>query len=299
MKDATAERPLPHEEVAAAELLVPWSSIEPNPNQPRVWFDPTKLNELALSIATSGQEVAIIVERHPQHPHRYIIVDGERRWRACGIAEVPEMKVVFAQGTEAELYKKSLIANFAREGHNPWETAHAIARLKRYENLSDAKLAAYFGKSSLWVTNHLSFFRLHPDVFALMHPSIPKKRQLKSSVALHLVPLSHREQLEFAKKFMEDGVSAKRASFAIGKHRSRAGSTNRIRVVKHHTFSKIAGFTARIEEEAELIAMLGQETFDEGLRGRGAGTVKALIENLDRGIGHLQRVRELLSNVPT
>jgi ParB/RepB/Spo0J family partition protein len=299
MRDGNPERPPYAGPVVDTEKLVPWANIEPNPNQPRVWFDPGKLNELALSIAASGQEVAIIVVPHPSKEDCYIIVDGERRWRACGIAKVPEMKVVLAAGSEAELYKKSLIANFAREGHNAWETAHAIRKLKEYEKLSDAKLAAFFGKSSLWVTTHLSFFRLHPDVFALMHPSIPKKKQLKSSVALQLVALSHREQLEFTGKFMREGASAKKASYAIGKHRSRAGSTNKIRVVKHHTYSKIAGFTARIWEESELIAMLGQETFDEALKGRGASTVHALIENLDRGMEQIKKVRELLEKVPT
>ena len=271
--------------------------IKPDPNQPREWFDETKLQELAASIASAKQKVAIIVIRSFMNPNRFIIVDGERRWRACGMVGVKKMKAIIStEQDERERFRDSVIVNFNREGHTVMETAHAVAKIKKDFDLNNAKVAELFGKSEGWVNNHLSLFRLAPEVIALMHPSVPRKQRLVISVALQLVPLTQREQKKFAKDFCAGKISAKSARVSIVKHRLMKGTATKIRVSPQKTNQKISGFTARAAEDSELTVMLGEETFLDTFKASSTAEIDVLIANLEKAEKNIAIAKGYLRN---
>src|SRR3989344_5128740 len=113
-------------EKAEQVLIISRDSIRPFPNQPRKYFNKAKLESLAKSISTVGQLVPIHVrevESNNGSKIHYELIDGQRRWHACGIAGKTQMKViVFSVASEDEQFKLSLITNFGREGHDPVET---------------------------------------------------------------------------------------------------------------------------------------------------------------------------------
>ncbi|MBJ7418274.1 MAG: ParB/RepB/Spo0J family partition protein [Niveispirillum sp.] len=67
-------------------VLLRLTDIEPNPNQPRRHFDEEELQALAFSLREVGQLSPILVQAHPTEPKRFMLVAGERRWRAAGMA---------------------------------------------------------------------------------------------------------------------------------------------------------------------------------------------------------------------
>ncbi len=270
--------------------------LAPDPRQPRNWFDEAKLEELAKSIGAVGQRVAIIVVAHPEEPDRYLIVDGERRWRACEIAGVMMMKAVVSQETdERELFKQSAIANFSREGHTTLEIMHAIARIKQdFPDLKNHEIAAMFGKSLGWVQNHLALLRLPREVQDLMHPSRPKEQRLVFSVALQLVPLSEQDQLRFAREYCSGRRSAKSTAVDITRHRLTSGGVTVKKPKKSHARQKITNFTKRIQEDTELIALMDPETFQVAFAGRNRQEVKEALRNLEDAERNIAKIKRLL-----
>lgn len=276
------------------------SRIEPDPTQPRQWFDEVKLQELATSIGAVGQKVAIIVVEHPYKPSQYLIVDGERRWRACGMAGVDRMKAEVSSETDSgKLFMDSAIVNFGREGHTTLEIMYALARIKKdFPKLKNAKIAGSFGKSLAWVQNHLALLRLPEEVQQLMHPSRPRKQRLVVSVALQLVTLPERDQIRLAHEFCEGKRSAKSATVAIVRHRlTTQGGTNIKKPRRSHARQKITGFAARMHEETELMASVGEEGFMAAFEGCEKREVIATIDNIESAEKYLSDIKSLLQDV--
>lgn len=289
------EQPLQEEKV----IWVRRDCLIPDPRQPRTWFDEAKLQELAKSIGAAGQRVAIIVVPHPAEPHKYFIVDGERRWRACAIASVMMMKAIVSHETEErELFKQSAIANFSREGHTTLETMYAIARIKKdFPDLRNHEIAEMFGKSLGWVQNHLALLRLPQEVQDLMHPSRPKEQRLVLSVALQLVPLSKRDQVRFAHEFCTGRRSAKSTAVDIARHRVARGTVTLRKPAKSHARQRITKFTKRIKDETELIALMGSDAFGLAFGGRNRQEIGEALRNLEDAERNIAQIKRLLGAV--
>ena len=101
-------------------VLVNINDIEPNRNQPRKDFDEEALNELAESIANHGLIQPIVVR--PNLDGTYMIIAGERRWRACRIANLSEVPVIIKETDDKTLMEIALIENLQREDLNSVET---------------------------------------------------------------------------------------------------------------------------------------------------------------------------------
>ncbi|MBP8197286.1 MAG: ParB/RepB/Spo0J family partition protein [Chromatiaceae bacterium] len=84
---------------AAGSQEVALSLIDPDPHQPRTSFDELRLDTLAASVAAQGVIEPLIVSLHPETPGRYLLVAGERRWRAAGMAGLTTVAVVIRELT--------------------------------------------------------------------------------------------------------------------------------------------------------------------------------------------------------
>lgn len=140
--------------------------ISPNPDQPRRYFDPDGLYELAESIRVHGILQPLSVRR--KGGGRYELIAGERRLRAamiCGLEQVPCLVLEVSRESSCLL---SLIESLQRRDLDFWEEAKALERLTTVYGLSQEEAAAKVGKSQSAVANKLRLLRLPQEVLALL-----------------------------------------------------------------------------------------------------------------------------------
>lgn len=135
------------------------SEIEPNRNQPRTSFDEEALAELADSIQKHGLIQPIVVR--PTSSGVYQIVAGERRWRACRMADLQEVPVVIKELDDQNYYEIALIENLQREDLNAVEEAQGYKTLIDVYSLTQEQVAESVGKSRSAVTNALRLLNLN------------------------------------------------------------------------------------------------------------------------------------------
>ncbi len=133
--------------------------IRPNRHQPRRHFDEAHIEELAESIRLKGVLLPLIVRRAPEG---FVLVAGERRWRAAQKAGLRELPALVREVTEKEAFELALIENIQREDLNPIEEAEAYKRLIEEHGLTQEELAGRVGKERSTITNALRLLRL-PD----------------------------------------------------------------------------------------------------------------------------------------
>ena len=131
--------------------------IRPDRAQPRRHFDETHIEELAESIRSKGVLLPLIVRRDGEG---YVLVAGERRWRAAQKAGLRELPVMVREVTGKEAFEIALIENIQREDLNPIEEAGAYRRLIEEHGLTQEELAARVGKDRSTVANALRLLRL-------------------------------------------------------------------------------------------------------------------------------------------
>jgi ParB family chromosome partitioning protein len=136
--------------------------IRPNPNQPRQDFSEGRISELAQSIRINGVIQPITVcETSNNH---YLIVAGERRWRAAQEAGLTEVPVFIRNVDEDKILELALIENIQREDLNPIETALAFEQLIHQHHLTHEQVAERTGKDRSTITNFVRLLRLAPEV---------------------------------------------------------------------------------------------------------------------------------------
>ena len=135
------------------------TEIEPNRNQPRRDFDEQALTELADSISKHGLLQPILVRPLPSGA--YQIVAGERRWRACRMAELDFVPVVIKEMDDKELAEAALIENLQREDLNAVEEALGYRSLIDSYGLTQEQVSERIGKSRTAITNALRLLKLN------------------------------------------------------------------------------------------------------------------------------------------
>jgi ParB family chromosome partitioning protein len=146
-------------EVSGAVSFIECDSICANPNQPRKLFDEKDLRELAASIEQDGVLQPIIIRKH-QGPTPYIIVAGERRWRASKLAGKEKIPAIIKDGTEEELMRLALIENIQRADLNSIEEAQAFQSLMDDFGLTQEQCSKKVGKSRSSIANSLRLLTL-------------------------------------------------------------------------------------------------------------------------------------------
>ena len=159
------------------------SIIYANPNQPRKTFDETALKELATSIKTHGIIQPIVLNR--AEDGKYMIIAGERRWRAAKMAGLEQVPAFVRNYTPKQIKEISIIENLQREDLNPIEAARAIKQLMDEYDLTQEAVADRIGKSRPAIANTLRFLNLPMDVIELI-----EKNKLSAGHARCLVALS-------------------------------------------------------------------------------------------------------------
>ena len=177
---------------------IPLGEIYPNPDQPRKAFDEGTLADLAGSIREHGVISPIVVTRRGDG---YMIIAGERRYRAAKMAGLTELPAI------------SLIENLQREDLNPIEAAYGMKKLMEEYSLTQEVLAERLGKSRPAIANTLRLLTLSDEVIALV-----REGKLSSGHARTLVPVPKEEQAALARECVKNGWSVREAERAVKQH---------------------------------------------------------------------------------
>ena len=145
---------------------LPRREIEPDPGQPRKTFDDETLAELSASIAEHGLLQPIAVR--PKPSGGYLIVAGERRWRASRMAGLTEVPVIVKDVTDEQAMELALVENLQREDLDPVEEAAGIRELMTRCDLTQEQAARKLGKSRSALANSLRLLSLPETVLELL-----------------------------------------------------------------------------------------------------------------------------------
>ena len=181
--------------------MIKISNIKANPNQPRKYFNEEKLNELSESIKENGVIQPLIVQKDGS---KYMIIAGERRYRASKLAGILELPCIVKNYSEEELIKVSLLENIQREDLNSIEEAETYQSIIEQFNIPQDKLADQLGKSRTYIPNSLRLLKLSSHVKQLVIEG-----KLMHSVARALITLEEKEQNELADLIIKEGLNAR------------------------------------------------------------------------------------------
>ena len=185
-------------------LLVRTTRVEPDKNQPRKNFDQESLEELAASIQKYGIIEPLVVRQEGDH---YVIIAGERRWRAAKLAGLKEIPVVIGDYNARMTAEIQLIENIQRKDIDPIEEASAYQRLIEEFGLTQEEVAEAVAKSRTAVTNTLRLLRLAPAVRELLQN---QENGLTSGHARALLSIEDEDaQLKAAQKIIEEHLSVR------------------------------------------------------------------------------------------
>jgi ParB family chromosome partitioning protein len=188
--------------------------IRPNRAQPRRHFDEAHIEELAESIRSKGVLLPLIVRRVPDG---YVLVAGERRWRAAQKAGLRELPAMIREVTEKEAFEIALIENIQREDLNPVEEAEAFKRLIEEHGLTQEELAARVGKDRSTVANALRLLRL-PD--AIKQAIVAGQLSMGHARALLAIP-DEGDLRKAAARVIAENLSVRAAEALVQRLKSR------------------------------------------------------------------------------
>ena len=138
------------------------ADIIPNPSQPRTQFDEEALDELADSIRQLGVIQPVTVRKDDDG--KYIIISGERRWRAARRAELKTLPAFIREVDDETLYAMALVENIQRQDLNAIEIALGMQRLIDECHLTQDALSEKVGKKRSSVSNYLRLLKLPDEV---------------------------------------------------------------------------------------------------------------------------------------
>ncbi len=144
--------------------------IVPNPKQPRTDFDDDALEELADSISTLGLIQPITVRREADG--KYIIISGERRWRASKLAGKKSIPAYIREADDRELHEMALVENIQRQDLNAMEIAISLQRLIDECGVTQEMVAQRVGKKRSTVANYLRLMQMCPEVQAALKQNL-------------------------------------------------------------------------------------------------------------------------------
>lgn len=188
--------PLLHKKDARPDrvLSLPLDAIRPNPDQPRRFFDPEGLEELANSIRALGILQPLTVRRTPEG---WELVAGERRLRAAALAGLDRVPCIPIQTDSQNSSLLALVENLQRRDLDFFEEALALDKLLRTYCLSQDEVARRIGKSQSAVANKLRLLRLPPAVLSRLRECGLSERHARA-----LLRLENDHRLEQAAEYI-------------------------------------------------------------------------------------------------
>lgn len=247
--------------------------IEPNPKQPRRSFNEKELTELADTIQHVGIIEPIVVRLKN---NRYIIISGERRWRASKLIGYKKIPAVIKDYDDVKAAEVALIENLQREDLNSIEEARAYESLIELTGDKPADLAKKLGKDRTTVTNLLRLLKLPEEVMKLI-----ENKMINAGQARPLLSLGDRKMIsQLAGRIAKEGWSARRVEDEVAKLTEISGPKK----------AKSSNKDANIRKLEERIRARLTAKVDLAHKGSGGGRLSVQYTSLD----DLERILDLI-----
>ena len=218
------------------------TEIEPNLEQARKKFDQEALEELAESIKEYGLIQTIVVKKKEGY---YMIVAGERRWRASKLAGLDEIPAIIRENDDKNT-QISLIENLQREDLTPYEKAIGIKNLMNAYNLNQEQVAKQLGKSRSTITNSLRILNLEPRVLEMAKEGKLTEGHFRALLAVQ----DPEKQYRLALQMIERGVTVRQAEKTAQKKEETVEQMERKQILYRdieHTFQNFYGTKVRLD----------------------------------------------------
>ncbi len=225
----------PMEEMAEIRL----SDIVPNPTQPRTEFDEEALEELAESIRQLGLIQPITVKRDGE---KYIIISGERRWRASEKAGLESIPAYIREVDDTTLHAMALVENIQREDLNAIEISLGMQRLIEECGLTQEALAERLGKKRSTVANYLRLLNLPEEVQFAIKGGIISMGHAKAIASAE----SKAKQLSLLKRCIKSNLSVRQLEELV-----RLASEKKAKVATSATDEEYPESYTRLVEQLE------------------------------------------------
>jgi ParB family transcriptional regulator, chromosome partitioning protein len=205
---------------------LPLDLITPNPDQPRTRFDEDTIQALAASIAEVGVLQPVVVR--PGAEGGYVLIAGERRWRAAQVAGLREIPALLRTSDERSALAEAVVENLQREDLTPLEEAAAYTQLLEDFAMTHEQVGALVGKSRAAVTNTLRLLSLPPVIQGML-----ERGELSAGHARALVGLDDERFAEHvARRAVDEGWSVRRIEEAVRARRGAATAPAAIRELR-------------------------------------------------------------------
>ena len=195
--------------VVGSVSMLPISSIEANPFNPRTHFEKAALDELSQSILIHGIIQPLTVRKLGRD--NYQLISGERRFRAAQIAGLTEVPAYIRVANDQTMLEMALVENIQREDLNSIEVALSYSRLIEECNLTQDQLSQKIAKSRSSITNHLRLLKLPADIQASVRDAVISMGHARALVSAGDEDL----QMAIFNRIVEDGLSVRDAEALI------------------------------------------------------------------------------------
>lgn len=207
------------------KLLI--TDLEANPNQPRRHFDESAINELAQSIRQFGIIQPLVVTPEGD---KYVIIAGERRFRAAQKAQLETVPALVRTSQELERLEIGLVENVQRVDLSPLDQAVSIARLHEQFNMSYQDIAKRLAKAHTTVINMVRLLQLPEAAREALNKGLISEGHGRSVLALKDYPEAQADLLD---AIIKSGWSVRQAEQFVAAYKAKAGQT-KAKDVKQH-----------------------------------------------------------------
>ncbi|MDY5842576.1 MAG: ParB/RepB/Spo0J family partition protein [Peptoniphilaceae bacterium] len=171
----------PSDEERFAINTLSLDQMEADPNQPRKQFDEEALADLTESVRRYGVLQPLIVKKHTAPGHApYMIIAGERRYRAAKLAGLTEVPVVLRQDHSEEAVLLSVVENVQREDLSPLEEAVAYQHIMQNRLMTQQELADALGKSRAYIANSVRLMKLDDESLEALRKGLITSSQART-----------------------------------------------------------------------------------------------------------------------
>lgn len=203
------ENPQGSDDKGILELKI--SEVEPNKTQPRSHFDDDALKSLSESIKEYGVLSPIVVSKNENG--FYMIIAGERRWRAAKLAGLKKIPAIIKEYDDKQTMEIALIENLQREDLNPIEEAEGFKELMEVYNLTQEEVSKKMGKSRSAVANSVRLLSLPEKVRKMLI-----NKEISSGHARAILSLNDEKvMLSVAEKIINEGLNVRQTENIVSK----------------------------------------------------------------------------------
>ena len=197
----------PRRETEGQLVHIDVGKIKASPTQPRKKFDDRALKELADSIKSEGVLQPLLLKRDESDPDKYLLIAGERRFRAAKLAGLAKVPALIKKVDDSESLVLSLIENIQRQDLNPIEEARAFQNMIHKFKLSQEELAVKMGKDRSTVTNTLRLLKLPEEIQTEI-----EKENLSAGHARAILSLDSQAKMKILfRRILNQGLSVRQA----------------------------------------------------------------------------------------